>query len=118
MHILVTIYISYQSLLLSTTILNNIIQLQRMYNKLVPDYFTKALAYLEVDALIRALGGPLSPYLGGLGHATQKILNFMGVLVHSRAGVLTGITNTIYVCDRIWENVHSLHIRFSSFKDS
>ena len=114
MHILVTIYISYQSLLLSTTVLNNIIQLQRMYNKLVPDYFTRAVAYLEVDALIRALGGPLSPYLGGLGHATQKILNFMGALrcflVHSGAGVLTGITNTIYICDQISENVHSLHI--------
>ena len=70
-----------------------------MYNKLVPDYFTRAVAYLKVDVLTKALGGPLSPYLGGLGHASQKIMNFMGALrcflVHSGAGVLTGITNTV-----------------------
>ena len=70
-----------------------------MYNKFVPDYYIRAVAYLKVDALTRELGGPLSPYLGGLGHASQKIMNFMGALryflVHSGAGVLTGITNTV-----------------------
>ena len=123
MHILVTIYISYQSLLLSTIVLNNIIRLQRMYNKLVPDYFTRAVAYLEDDALIRVLGGPLSPYLGGLGHATQKILNFMGALrcflVHSGAGVLEllipynyvtrfGKTCIVYTSDFPHSRIHKI----------
>ena len=71
-----------------------------MYNKLVPDYFTRAVAYLEVDAL----SGPLEPISRGSGVCHQKILNFMGALrcflVHSGAGVLTGITNTIYIAGK------------------
>ena len=74
MHILVTIYISYQSLLLSTTVLNNIIRLQRMYNKLVPDYFTRAVAYLEVDALTRAL----EPISRGSGACHPENFEFYG----------------------------------------